>query len=148
MKIICNNGWIGLAFTLIFSLASFSATADDLGEILVTGTRTYGEGSSWSTVNSRGASSGGPSIADARGAALAAKQKEKQKRCKSDATTYLAGCNQGQGALHILNSSYCRGAYWVGGALGVAGGWAYFEGEGGGSTHIGRFSVCHLSMGR
>ncbi len=152
-RVINRSIWSSFALAAIATLAVSTANADDLGTIEVTGTRpdegsTYNGGSI--TLGIGG--SGGPRIHGAdpvirqQIAADAAKAR-KVKQCKDDATTYWQGCNQSQTVVHAANTTYCRGAFWLGGALGVAGGWAAIEGEGGAFLLLGGSSYAVLQWG-
>lgn len=136
-NVISRNIWSSFAFAAVATLAASSVIADDLGTIEVTGTRTDG-GSTYNGGSiSRGIGGGGGpriQILDPKVRGQIAADAAKIRQCKAAAADALKLCNAGQVTLHTYNSSFCRGAYWVGGALGVAGGWAAVEGEAAGSV--------------
>ncbi|PUA28527.1 MAG: hypothetical protein B0W54_18995 [Cellvibrio sp. 79] len=140
-------GWNVLAIATLISFTSFSAIADDLGVIEIIGTPyDTGDDPGFSTVFSGfiPPTPGGIRIHDLHNVqqALAAKR-----ACKNKATEYLRGCNTGRNLLHKASSAYCSTAFWIGGALGLAGGWAALEGEGGAFLLLGGSSYITLQWG-
>lgn len=74
-------------------------------------------------------------------------KKEAKRQCKVAAVDQQKSCNDSKFLMHRLDSNLCSGAKWVGGALGVAGGWAAFEGEGAGSVLLAGAGMAIYQMG-
>lgn len=62
---------------------------------------------------------------------------EKVHACKIESIGRTESCIKSAVGLHALDSKWCSAAKWLGGAIGLAGGWAYYEGEGAGAVLLG-----------
>ncbi len=74
-------------------------------------------------------------------------KKEAKRQCKVAAVSQLQNCIRDKESLHRRDSAWCSGAKWVGGAIGLAGGLAYYEGEGAGAVLLGGAGLVVYQMG-
>lgn len=81
-------------------------------------------------------------------AAFRAEERLKEVReCKIASVTRAENCSSSATRLHEMNSALCSGAKWLGGALGVASGWAAVEGEGAATVLLGGTGMAVYQMG-
>ncbi len=98
----------------------------------------YPSGVTYSPINNT--FSGGAPTPSGGGSAASAAAQERLKKvhaCKVESIDRTKSCNKSAVNLHKIDSAWCSGAKWLGGALGVASGWAAVEGEGGATVILG-----------
>lgn len=71
----------------------------------------------------------------------------KVRECKIGSVDLTKLCNSGATNVHKMDSKWCSGAKWAGSTIGLAGGWAFSEGEGAGAVLLGGAGMVVYQMG-